>query len=95
MKNRIKEIIETLKKVRAEESLIVSDERLFKEALTCYRGEMTGKPKGEKEDKRKSKQATDKQIAYVQQLADKKGIEIRITGKETSYQISKLIEELK
>ena len=93
MKDRIKTIINELRTVVKDECLSISHDTLFTESLSVYRGEMTGKNK-RGDYNSKPKPATDKQIAYVQQLADKKNINITITGKETGFEISKLIKEL-
>jgi len=96
MEQRINQIISSLKKVVKEQGLTISDERLFSEALTCYRGEEAGKPrKGERVVKDSSKPATAKQLAYVQKLADENNFDLKLTGKETSIEISKIIEGLK
>lgn len=96
MKKRINEIIKELKEVIEENNLNVLDNTLFSEALTTYRGELINQNKSKTQEEEKPvRKATDKQLAYAQQLADKKGIEINITGNETTKEISKLIEELK
>ena len=103
MKQRIKEIMDELwethllfKNSRPETEqgyLILNYNTLFVEAVSCYRGEQTEKNK-KTFKKNITKPATNKQIAYVQKLADQKGINITITGNETSEKISKLIGEL-
>jgi len=95
MKQRIKELIKELKETEQElqkeiPNFFISNDTIFHEALTCYRGELAYKSK----QPNKTKLATEKQIAYVQKLADQKGINITITGNETSEKISKLIREL-
>lgn len=98
MKIRIKAILKELKEVCLDEYLSVSHNVLFQEVMSCYRSEQIQKNREEyyKKDNLKLKEpATDKQIAYAQQLADNKNIDLKITGKETKEQISKLIEELK
>jgi len=95
MKQRIKEIIKTLREVLSEECLVVSHDTLFRESLCIYRGEKANQSNPKKPFNKPTTPATDKQIAYAQQLADLKNIELNLTGKETSQQISKLIDELK
>lgn len=65
---------------------------LFSESVSTWRGEQAGKNKS---FNKITKPATAKQIAYAQQLADKKKIDLKITGKETNSEISKIIEGLK
>ena len=93
MKDRIKTIINELREVVKAEGLSISHDTLFSESLSVYRGEMAGKNK-RGDYNSKPKLATDKQIAYAQQLADKKKINIQITGKETGVEISNIIKEL-
>ena len=104
MKQRIKEIMKELweahleyKESRPEAEkgyLILNYNTLFSESVSCFRGEMAGKNKSFNKSY-PTKPATPKQIAYAQQLADKKNIDLKITGKETSLEISKIIEGLK
>ena len=67
---------------------------LFSESVSTWRGEQSGKNKSCNKYY-PTKPATPKQIAYAQQLADKKKIDLKLTGKETSLEISKIIEGLK
>ena len=94
MKQRINEIIKTLKEIIEENSLNVSYDVLFTESLSIYRGERASESRSNYQKKEIERPATSKQLAYAQQLADNKKIEIKITGKETSKQISNLIKEL-
>jgi len=101
MNQRIKEIMTELwethleyKNSRPEAEkgyLILPYTVLFSESVSCWRGEQAGKKKEQKQ----SEPATEKQVAYAQLLADKKKININITGNETKQEISKLIEELR
>jgi len=104
MKQRLQEIMKELwethleyKKSRPEAEqgyLILNYNTLFSESISCWRGEQAGKNKGYKTNY-PTKSATDKQIAYAQQLADNKKINLSLTGKETSLEISKIIEGLR
>ncbi|HUS51732.1 MAG TPA: hypothetical protein VMZ91_16310 [Candidatus Paceibacterota bacterium] len=67
---------------------------LFSESVSTWRGEQAGKNKSFNKSY-PTKPATPKQIAYAQQLADNKKFDLKITGKETSIEISKIIEGLK
>jgi len=67
---------------------------LFSESVSTWRGEQAGKNKSFNKSY-PTKPATPKQIAYAQQLADNKKFDLKITGKETSVEISKIIEGLK
>lgn len=64
MKQRIKELIKILKEVRSEDDLIVSDEVIFSEALTCYRGEQISK-KSFNDESNKDAMATKKQLDFI------------------------------
>jgi len=104
MKQRIKEIMNELWETHLEykESrpeiekgyITLPYSILFSESVSCWRGEQAGKNKSFNKPY-PTKPATPKQIAYVQQLADNKKIDLKITGKETSLEISKIIEGLK
>lgn len=104
MKQRIIEIMKELweahleyKNSRPETEqgyLTLNYNTLFSESISCWRGEQAGKNKSFNKSY-PTKPATAKQIAYAQQLADNKKIDLKITGKETSLEISKIIEELK
>ena len=104
MKQRIKEIMNELLETHLEYKLsrpeteqgyiILPYSILFSESVSCWRGEQAGKNKSFS-NSYPTKPATDKQIAYAQQLADKKKIDLKLTGKETSLEISKIIEGLK
>jgi len=99
MKQRLIEIITLLRDVCKIEELEIKDETLFSESCSFLRGEKAGENRISKQTSFKKesptfKRATSKQIAYAQQLADKKGIELKITGNESSFEISKLIESL-
>ena len=102
MKQRIKEILKELWETHIEfresrpESekgyLTLGYNTLFSEAVSCYRGEKAGENK--KSNYNSNKPATAKQIAYAQQLADKKKITVNLSEKSTSQEVSKLIKEL-
>ena len=104
MKQRLQEIMKELweshleyRKSRPEAEqgyLVLNYNTLFTESISCWRGEQAGKNKGYKTNY-PTKPATAKQIAYAQQLADKKDISLNLTGKETGLEISKVIEGLK
>ncbi len=93
MKKRITEIINELREVIKEECLSISHDTLFSESILIYRGEKAGEQK--RGGYNQSGPATEKQIAYAQQLADKKGITINVSEKSTMGEVSKLIEDLK
>ncbi|HUS49126.1 MAG TPA: hypothetical protein VMZ91_03120 [Candidatus Paceibacterota bacterium] len=73
--------------------LILSYDTLFSESVLCWREEQTEKNKTEFNNS-PTKPATAKQIAYATQLADRNNVELKLTGDETSMEISKLIDGL-
>jgi len=103
MKQRIKEIMKELwdahleykgSRPETEQGYITLPYSiLFSESVSTWRGEQAGKNKSYNKSYQ-TKPATPKQIAYAQQLADNKKIDLKITGKETSLEISKIIEGL-
>lgn len=96
------EIIKELREVCQEECLVISHETLFEQACTFLRGEQMSNQKQQnanfnswKKPMTNPRPATDKQLAYLQQLADSKNINIEVRKDMTSQEVSKLIEELK
>ena len=73
--------------------LILSYDTLFSESISCYRGEQAGKNRTPQNDFA-MKPATAKQIAYALKLADERNIDLKLTGKEISMEVSKIIDGL-
>ena len=95
MKQRIKELIKLFKEVEEELNkegtrIFISDNTLFSEAVSCYRGEQVGKNYSNKSNKPASK----KQMDFIHGNAINIDTE-NLTSFEASKIIKKWIEEHK
>lgn len=99
MKQRILEILKTLMEVRKETDLRLSDEILFSEAVSCWRGEQVGKeyrynktekvaPTPIETNLGTSDKPSPKQIAFL----NKHKVAIPKTKKEATKMIKEYIE---
>jgi len=92
MKQRIKELIKTFKEIENELNkegmrIFISDNTLFSEAVSTYRGEQAGKNRFKTEYKQ-TKPASQKQIDFIH------GHTINIDTKDlTSLEASKIIKK--
>lgn len=93
MKQRIKEIVNELRGVIVDECLSVSHDTLFKEAVSCYRGEKAGESKSTpKKTMNPNEPATQKQIDFIH----KNNLDVnteQITKKEANQIIKEHIEK--
>ena len=99
MINRLVEIGEQIRGFIKQSDLNISDDVFLTEVMTTYRGELASQSrpnyKLDWEKKQEVKKASEKQIAYIQNLADQKGKDIKISKDLTYIEASKMIEELK
>ena len=101
MKQRIKELIKLFKEIEEELNkegtrIFISDNTLFSEAVSCYRGEQVGKNYSNKSNTQRNpnKPASKKQIDFIHGNAINIDTE-NLTSFEASKIIKKWIEEHK
>lgn len=98
MINELIRIVEDLRKVVKQQNLNVSDDNLFTNACQFLRGEYASQNRPQKfnwkEQPKEDKKASEKQIAYIQSLADRQNKDITISKDMTSLEAKKIIEEL-
>lgn len=91
---KLNEIVTNIKEIEKENKLKFSDDTVLHEAMKLFISNKISEDKKQTEAK-PIKKATAKQIAYIQELADKKEKSIKINPNLTTIEASKMIEELK
>ena len=96
MKTRILEILKDLMDIRKTTDLRITDDTLFEQACSCYRGEMAGKSKNYQSTPPKtpsgtSDKPTAKQIAFL----TKQKVQVPPTKKLATQMIKNYIENQK